>query len=235
MTIPCRGTIIKTPDSTPGLLMINGRQKPFVIEGMWKSSTAPAVNMMVDAEFDGAGSIQSVAVADPQQEAKEKPSQFGGTAQGRGYVEGNLGRGETVRYSAHVHWLVFAGPLIVGILGLLIMRASAGLGAFVIFVALVLGVRALLVRQTTELAVTNKRVVAKFGVISRKTIEQRLETVDSVQVLQGILGRLLGEGSVGIRGSGASQTPVPRIADPLRFRREVNDAIDDAKARPANQ
>ena len=66
-----------------------------------------------------------------------------------------------------------------------------------------MGVRAFLYRQTTELAVTNKRVIAKVGIISRATIEQRLEMVDSVQVKQGIIGRLLGAGSVGIRGAGA--------------------------------
>jgi hypothetical protein len=86
MTPQPRGTIIKTPDSTPGLLFVNGQQKPFTLEGIWKSPVAPAVNMPVDVEFDGAGSIKGLAAVDPQQVAREKLSQFGGAAQERGKV-----------------------------------------------------------------------------------------------------------------------------------------------------
>jgi hypothetical protein len=84
MTTQLRGTIIKTPDASPGLLMVNGRQKPFVIEGMWKSPVAPAVNMTVDAEFDSAGSIQSLAVVDPQQADGGKLNQISDAAQQHG-------------------------------------------------------------------------------------------------------------------------------------------------------
>jgi len=79
-----RGTIIKTPDSSPGLLFVNGQQKPFTLEGIWNSPVAPAVNMPVDVEFDGTGSIKGLAAVDPQQAAREKLSQFGGAAQERG-------------------------------------------------------------------------------------------------------------------------------------------------------
>jgi hypothetical protein len=84
MTPQLRGTIIKTPDSSPGLLFVDGQQKSFTLEGVWKSGVAPAVNMAVDVEFDGAGSIKGVTAVDPQQAAREKLNQIGGTAQERG-------------------------------------------------------------------------------------------------------------------------------------------------------
>jgi hypothetical protein len=79
-----RGSIIKVPDSNPGLLFVNSEQKPFSIEGIWKSSVAPAVNMAVDVEFDGSGSIRAVTVVDPQQLAKERLTDVSGKAQEQG-------------------------------------------------------------------------------------------------------------------------------------------------------
>jgi hypothetical protein len=92
MTPQLRGTIIKTPDSNPGLLFVDGQQKPFTLEGIWKSPVAPAVNMPVDVEFDGAGLIVSLIAVDPQQAAREKLSQFGGVAQERGKEAAVLAR-----------------------------------------------------------------------------------------------------------------------------------------------
>jgi hypothetical protein len=87
-----RGTIIKVPDSSPGLLFANGGQKPFTLEGVWKSAVAPAVNMTVDIEFDASGAIRSVAVVDQQQLAKEKMDQFSGVAQQHGKQAAELAK-----------------------------------------------------------------------------------------------------------------------------------------------
>lgn len=84
MTPQLRGTIIKTPDSTPGLLIVGGQQKTFTLERVWKSGVAPAVNMAVDIEFDGAGLITGLIAVDPQQAAREKLERIGDQAQKRG-------------------------------------------------------------------------------------------------------------------------------------------------------
>jgi hypothetical protein len=84
MTAQLRGTIIKTPENGPGLLVVNGQQKTFTLEGVWKSEVAPAVNMAVDIEFDGAGSIRGLTVVDAQRAAREKLEQIGGAAQEHG-------------------------------------------------------------------------------------------------------------------------------------------------------
>lgn len=76
-----RGTIIKVPDSNPGLLFVNSEQKPFSVEGIWKSPVAPAVNMTVDVELDGSGSIRAVTVVDAKQLAKEGFTDVSGKVQ----------------------------------------------------------------------------------------------------------------------------------------------------------
>jgi hypothetical protein len=79
-----RARIIKVPDATPGILLANGQQQQFVLERIWKSPVAPAVNMTVDIELDGAGSIQGLTVVDQRQLTKERLNQLGGVAQERG-------------------------------------------------------------------------------------------------------------------------------------------------------
>lgn len=50
----CRGTIIKTPDNSPGLLVVDGQQKSFLLPGIWRSPVAPSPNMAVEVELFGA-------------------------------------------------------------------------------------------------------------------------------------------------------------------------------------
>ncbi len=71
---------------------------------------------------------------------------------------------------------------------------------------------------STELAVTDKRVIAKFGFIRRQTIELKHSKVESLQVNQGIMGRIFNFGSIKIIGSGGTTAPIPYISDPLKFR-----------------
>jgi hypothetical protein len=79
-----RGTIIKVPDTSPGLLSFNGQQRPFNLDGIWRSPVAPAVNMTVDVATDASGGIVGLTAVDSQQLAKEKLDQFSGVAQERG-------------------------------------------------------------------------------------------------------------------------------------------------------
>ncbi len=96
------------------------------------------------------------------------------------------------------------------LLGLLLLPAF-GIG-------LIFWVVAWVRSRSTELAITNKRVIAKFGFISRRTIEINLSKVESIQVDQSVLGRMLNFGSLVISGAGVAQAPILHIADPMRFR-----------------
>ncbi len=87
-----RGTIIKVPDTAPGILIVNGEQKPFQLENIWKSPVAPAVNMAVEVEIDAAGSVAAVSTIDSQQVARERLDQISGAAQQQGKQAANLAR-----------------------------------------------------------------------------------------------------------------------------------------------
>jgi uncharacterized membrane protein YdbT with pleckstrin-like domain len=76
-------------------------------------------------------------------------------------------------------------------------------------------------RWTTETDVTNMRVVHKTGFIKRRTFEMSLDKVESVDVNQSILGRLLNYGSVTVRGVGEGAETINTIASPLDFRNHI--------------
>jgi uncharacterized membrane protein YdbT with pleckstrin-like domain len=96
--------------------------------------------------------------------------------------------------------------------------------ACVILGAIFLGV-GLLRRSATEMAVTNKRVIVKSGLADRRTIELLLPRIESIAVEEPALGRLLGYGTVIVRGTGGTPEVFPQIARPLEFREQVQRQI----------
>ncbi len=131
------------------------------------------------------------------------------------YIESSLGRSERIVYKAQVSWLSQFWGIVFGILLLM----------WVIGILLI--VSAVLNVMTTELALTNKRVIAKFGFIRRQTIELNINRIESISVNQGFWGRIFNYGSIVVRGTGGSHAPIPYIARPMEFRQQFNDFIDN--------
>jgi uncharacterized membrane protein YdbT with pleckstrin-like domain len=163
------------------------------------------------------------------------------------YVQQVLGKDERVQYTAKVsllsYWFNFAlgGLVLMGGLPMLLMSGSIGeagdflqgMSLFWLSLATFLLAWPFLVRATTELVLTNRRVIAKFGVISRDTVEINIKKLESIRVKQGIFGRMLNYGDVVVGGSGATHAPVRRIADPLEYRRAF-DALIEYEEKAAN-
>lgn len=131
------------------------------------------------------------------------------------YIEANLGRDEKIIYKAQVSWLSQFWYFVFGILLFPIF-----------FIGLIFFVFAAINVMSTELALTNKRVIAKFGFIRRQTIEINLSKAESVAVNQGVIGRIFNFGSIVINGTGGSQAPIPYIARPMEFRQQTNALLD---------
>ena len=131
------------------------------------------------------------------------------------YVEGNLLAGETVVYRAEVSLWSLAPRIALGV----VLLPLVGLG-------LVFLVWAWILYKTTEFAVTDKRVIAKTGLISRNTVEMFLDKVESLHVEQTVMGRLFDFGTVTIRGTGATEEPIRNISAPLELRKQFMQAAD---------
>jgi uncharacterized membrane protein YdbT with pleckstrin-like domain len=149
------------------------------------------------------------------------------------YVERVLQPGETVVYATSLHWLVYGRAVLLLVLAVAALVASAFVGdgaaplvlviaaGVLAFLALVSWLHAMIRRATTELAITDRRVIYKTGVFQRHTVEMNRSKVETVGVNQSILGRLLSYGTVIVRGTGGSFEPIPFIGDPLSFRSHI--------------
>jgi len=133
------------------------------------------------------------------------------------YVDSALLPGEQVVAEARPHWAIFIAPGVVIGFGLLLGKA----GAVVVALGIIWAVIQYLVFRTTELALTNKRIISKSGIIRRNVIDVSNSKVEGVTYQQGIVGRILGYGSVSVRGTGVGHVPVPYIAEPEQFKHEV--------------
>jgi uncharacterized membrane protein YdbT with pleckstrin-like domain len=160
------------------------------------------------------------------------------------YIEQNLSSSETVLYHTRLHWIVMVGPCIAaGILGLgglaLVVRAIATMhrrGSNPVVLAegavLLLVIAAVIVavaswkRSVTEMAVTNRRVLVKVGVTTRRSIEIMLSKIESITVEQTLSGRLFNFGTIVVRGTGGTPEPFAKIAHPMEFRSQVQEQID---------
>ena len=101
------------------------------------------------------------------------------------------------------------------------MLLCLSLAAISALAALYFTLRAWFHRWTTETDVTNLRVVHKTGFIKRRTFEMSLDKVESVNVNQSILGRVLNYGDVTVRGVGEGAETIKTIASPLDFRNHI--------------
>ncbi|MBO0736091.1 MAG: PH domain-containing protein [Alphaproteobacteria bacterium] len=147
------------------------------------------------------------------------------------YVRRVLQPGETIVYATKLHWFVYLWAIVLFVICLVLAVAAwstadsqkldLALGiAAVIFALLALSsaFRAFVRRSTTELAVTNQRVIYKTGLLARHTLEMNRARVESAVVDQTLLGRIFGYGSVTVRGVGSALEPIHNISDPLTFR-----------------
>jgi uncharacterized membrane protein YdbT with pleckstrin-like domain len=160
------------------------------------------------------------------------------------YAEKHLIAGETVQYETRLHWIVMLGHAVIAavlaLIGVTLLltpwnSANDGVASFsgalpwagvacVVVAAIFFGI-GLVRRNATEMAVTNKRVIVKSGLADRRTIELLLQRIESIAVEEPAMGRLLGYGTVIVRGTGGTPEVFPQIARPLEFREQVQRQI----------
>ncbi len=137
------------------------------------------------------------------------------------YVNRTLLNGEAVVFETHLHRILYLAPVLLVIFGIGCASSNAALGGSLIVLGGLLFMGRMIRRATSEYVVTNKRVVIKTGIVSRKTLEMMLSKVESVDVQQGIVARILGFGRILVVGTGGSREPFSMIARPIEFRRAV--------------
>jgi len=161
-----------------------------------------------------------------------------------GYIDKTLVPGEKVVYTTRLHWIVMLGHMFAAIVlwamgGYILWYASQNAqmeptnrhvaiygGAALLLCGLIVLLAGSIRRNATEMAVTTRRVVVKTGLASRRTIEMLLNKVETIEVSEPGMGRVLGYGSITMIGTGGTSEQFHKIAKPLVFRNEVQQQIE---------
>ena len=146
------------------------------------------------------------------------------------FIEHNLAPEEQLLYRVQPHWIVFSQPTLFT-LGLILFThlfpASALLIYFAIPIVLILWIAKFIEYKCSEFGVTNKRVVVKIGLIQVDIVDTLLQRIESVQVSQSLLGKILGYGTVTICGTGGDRYSFQWINKPMLFRSHVQEQMDN--------
>ena len=154
-----------------------------------------------------------------------------------GYVERHLLPGERVLYKTRLHWVLFARPALVFLIGAGLTvavrygdappeaaRWAGWIGLGIMAIGFLWGFVHWVELRTSEFAVTTTRVIFKVGLVARYTTELLLSKVESIAVQQSLTGRILDYGDLTVIGTGGTREVFRRVRDPITFRNHVQQA-----------
>lgn len=150
------------------------------------------------------------------------------------FIKNNLQKGEDVILEAKIHLGIFLPSFVCATVTYMLLMLETDPDNWFIGILTMVSILftflafigALLYKYTTELALTNKRVIAKFGFIQRSIIDISYSKLESVIIDQSVIQRLFGTGTILIHGLGHSKTPVLHVANALEFHKKVNETIN---------
>ena len=146
------------------------------------------------------------------------------------YVKDNLIEGEKIIYEVKINWTAwvpsFIGLLFMDIVSLIFVIEGIRM-SFIALPIFIFGTYAVyMIPYTTELVLTNKRVISKTGLIKRKTSELKISKLETVEIDQSVLERIFNEGTVICVGTGGSKTKLSGVDNPLEFRKKFLEYAD---------
>jgi len=156
------------------------------------------------------------------------------------YIQKTLMSGEQVLYLTHPHWIVFVSSVLWLLLIIFLPMVNTGTAAgvvvfgatlcewtvrfaWIIFLYTLLS--NIILYTASEYVITDRRIIMKTGFIRRNIFEVFLQKIESVQVVQSVLGRILNYGSITIGGVGGSKDMFYLIPHPLQFRHHVQERL----------
>ncbi len=154
------------------------------------------------------------------------------------YATAVLGDGERIVYRAVVSpWAYARAYCVCSVLltmgGAILMQqpqgAIFGFGALSAGAGVLVGLSAFINHRTTELVLTDRCLIAKWGLLSRKTVEMALGRIESFHINQTVLGRALNYGDLTVVGVGASLEPLHGIKNPLELRRRIGAIVQQRR------
>ena len=148
------------------------------------------------------------------------------------FLKKALADDEVVRVEAPLHWVNYVKSCFTSVVMLLLV---GGLSFFAVGVAVLLPfvlcwfLYGWLQVSCTQLVITNRRVIQKFGILSISTEELKNAKIESVEIKQSVAGRILGYASIYFSGTGTSDVVFETIADPWEVKKLADVIISEAQ------
>ena len=141
------------------------------------------------------------------------------------YIKESLGQDEEIKFRFRFHWWIKVQIVVVYMASPILAAIFYSYLGTVSLLLLLIGVIHHLHYKTIEMGATNKRIILKEGIIARRTEEQILAKIETVEINQGILGRLLGYGDVNVTGTGGSPLVFQDIDDPIAVKKSIDSLL----------
>ena len=143
-------------------------------------------------------------------------------------IKGLLTEDEEVIYAARIHWIVFVPCIAYTIIGLLVgVFFHAVIGGLILLMTLYPLYNAIVHYTMTYLVLTNKKVLARMGFLSRDWIQMAFERIENAHLLEPIVGRFLGYSSVIVSGVGTGTIAIPSVINGDQFIKELEAYLDE--------
>jgi uncharacterized membrane protein YdbT with pleckstrin-like domain len=145
------------------------------------------------------------------------------------YVETNLRPNEHIIGKAEISWVpvvpAAVGAGVIFIIGLIIKH-----GVWGFLVAAVLLVSRVLAIYSTELGVTDKKIIGKTGVFVANSLDTYLGKIDNISISESFAGKLFGYATIQLCTTSA-RLRFNYVQDAMKFKNMVLDCIEAAETR----
>ncbi len=140
-------------------------------------------------------------------------------------IEKILVKGEEIILRAELHGAIYWRSVAVLIIALLLLMVVPPLGMLLGVVGFIMLSIALLTQHFLLLAVTNKRILARYGLLQMDVVDIRLSKVESIDLERMLTGHIFGYANVVVMGTGQRLIRVPYIRNADAFRRYYNELV----------
>lgn len=172
----------------------------------------------------------------PGRQSRRRSGFFDAAADPTQDLEKYLLKGEEVLVQGHIHRAIYWKAIAVLVLGVLVgFLVAKELGILLVVVSIFMGIHAMALRIVLLIAVTNRRILARYGLLQVDVVDLPFSKIESIELERMLLGMILGYATVVVQGTGNRYIPIPYVANGDAIRNAYNEiqyAEDEEPADP---
>lgn len=145
------------------------------------------------------------------------------------YIEQTLASDEKIEVVAELHWFAYIKAFTIAFVAFVFVIFSLIYDISILlfgFITILLALYYFLLIKTTEMVVTNKRIICKVGIISIKTEELKNKKIEAIEMKQSLIGRIFDYGNICFSGTGTSKVKFLYVNKPHQIKNNIDSIVD---------